>query len=704
MKISTRNLTAPLAALITAATSALAFAANLTPLLSDTTYLGGPTAEWSIFEGRTPHDTELLLKFEAKPNDREHTLLIRHDDVKQDWTVTLNKKPVGTLFLMEADVVQTISIPPNALRDGENEIRIYSKAPDSILIHSISIADDSKTNLCTAGPIRIEITDAGNAPLPARITILDSHGSMAPFVLHGGTNFAARPGVIYTPDGAANFKVQPGTYTIFATRGPEYSMVQNQVTVTDEPVHLRFILEREVNTTNWVASDTHIHTLTLSRHGDALLHERLITLAAEAIELPIATEHNLHSDFSIPAKSAGLDKFFTSVPGNEVTTKRGHFNVFPVALTSRPADHNIEHWPDLLRNIRQSGHVRVAILNHPTDVHAGFTPFAATNFNRLTGKNLRGDFDFSFDAVEVINSGAMRSDWMEPFQCWFALLNRGYRITGVAASDSHDVTRFIVGQGRTYIRGADTNVANLNIPQLCESLKHGRAIASLGLFPQLAINDAPDALDAPSLTTGLIKPNSSGPGDLHRGDSPFFEITATIDFPTWINPSGRAVATLYENGSPKIRFPFEMQKQPGKPLAFKARFPKPKADAWYVLVAESPGLTNAYWSIARPYQPSSPEWNPTMIGATNPIYLDGNNDGLYTAPRRFAQHLYETYASPHDLIPALGQYDRAIALHTAEILHEARIDLTSAEFRPALNRSAPHVRQAFTDYLTTVSK
>ena len=31
----------------------------------------------------------------------------------------------------------------------------------------------------------------------------------------------------------------------------------------------------------------------------------------------------------------------------------------------------------------------------------------------------------TFSAMEVVNSGAMRSDWMEPIRSWFALLNRG---------------------------------------------------------------------------------------------------------------------------------------------------------------------------------------------------------------------------------------------------------------------------------------
>jgi hypothetical protein len=168
-----------------------------------------------------------------------------------------------------------------------------------------------------------------------------------------------------------------------------------------------------------------------------------------------------------------------------------------------------------------------------------------------------------------------------------------------------------------------------------------------------------------------------------------------------MNPEGRTVATLYENGKPKLVFPFEMKKTAGRPLAFKARFPKPKADAWYVLVAETPGMTNAYWSIARPYQPSSPEWNPAMIGATNPVYLDANGDGFYSAPRQIALHLNEKFVSPHDLIPALDNYDWAISAHVAEILTESGTDLTAAEFRTAITRAAPHVQQAFSDYLAT---
>jgi hypothetical protein len=667
-------------------------------------FLGGPTREWSIFEGRKPSGAELRVKFNSTRNTREHTLFVRQDDVKQEWAVALNGSRIGTLFLMEADLIHTISIPADALRDGENELRIYSKASDDILIHSLAIGDDAKTNLLTAGPLTINVNDSGGAPMPARVTIVDSNGTMTALIGLSTTNLAVRPGVIYTSNGSARVALLPGKYTIYATRGPEYSLAKQEIAVGSAPKSVTLTLLREVNTAGWFCSDTHIHTFALSRHGDSMLDERVITLAGEGIELPVATEHNRNEDYTEAAQQLGLTRYFTAVPGNEITTTNGHFNIFPISLSAPPIDHNIIHWPTLLEKIRQTPGVQVAILNHPTDTHSGFTPFASTNFNRVTGKNLRGNFDFTFDAMEVINSGAMRTDWMEPFGAWFALLNRGYKIVGVGSSDCHDVSRFIVGQGRTYIQGNDSDVGKIDIGAACDALKHGRAVVSLGLFAQLKISDASDALDAPQLATGVVTPSASGIGDLHTGSSKFFEANGSVDFPAWMNPEGRTTTTLYANGRPLLVFPFEMRKKPGQPLAFKARFPKPKADTWYVLVAETPGVTNAYWSIARPYQPSSPDWTPAMIGATNPIYLDTDGDGRFTPPRMTAKRLVEAQRDPKKLIESLADYDWAVAVQAAELLHDSGTDLTSANFQEVLKSGTPEVQQAFADYLNTISK
>src|SRR6187399_2787519 len=142
---------------------------------------------------------------------------------------------------------------------------------------------------------------------------------------------SAPPRTISSPSGSARFGLSAGRYTILAGRGFEYSLAQAEVTTqAGETSTVSLSIRREVPTDGYVACDTHVHTLTHSGHGDATIEERMITLAGEGIELPIATDHNVHVDYEPIARKLDVRRCFTPVVGNEVTTSRGHFNVFPV--------------------------------------------------------------------------------------------------------------------------------------------------------------------------------------------------------------------------------------------------------------------------------------------------------------------------------------------------------------------------------------
>jgi hypothetical protein len=52
-----------------------------------------------------------------------------------------------------------------------------------------------------------------------------------------------------------------------------------------------------------------------------------------------------------------------------------------------------------------------------------------------------------------------------------------------------------------------------------------------------------------------------------------------------------------------------------------------------VAIASGPGVRDAFWRIAKPYQPSSTTWKPRVVGATNPIWVDADGDGKFTALR-----------------------------------------------------------------------
>ncbi len=647
--------------------------------------------EWDIFAGNPPERDSLKLEFESHPNSHEFTLFIRQDDVKQEWSVVLNGVKLGELFLMEERLTQTLSVPPNTLREGSNELAITTKTIEDIVIEKIELGDDLKEKLLTAGPFTVEVHDrATGKPLPSRITIVDSNGALVPLFDFSNTNLATRPGVVYTATGTARLKTLPGQYTVYATRGPEYTMaIARDVDFEHSPA-LDLTIERAADTPGWIASDTHIHTFSLSKHGDALLRERIITLAAEAIELPVSTEHNVHADYQPTIDELGLGKYFTLLRGNEVTTAKGHFNIFPVELNAKPPDAKEENWPKLLKEIRATPKVKVAILNHPTDTHSGFTPFARTNFNPITGRNLRGDFEFTFDGMELINSGAMRSDWMEPIRDWFGLLNRGYKLVGVGASDSHDVSRFIVGQGRTYIRADDSDVSKIDLDKACESLKAGHALVSLGVIAQLSMQDS----------AGKI----AGPGELLSPNGESLQLNIRADFP--LAPHSSVTMRLFANGvessSPVARSRRISTNVGVETLAISLH--KPAHDTFYVTIVTVDGNPEPSWGLARPYQPTSPHIDLQMIGVTNPIWIDADGDGKFTSAREYAVQLTEKYQSLPELIAQLATYDYYVAAHCAELLSQQGENVRSQKIADELAKAAPQTQRAFREYGATLAQ
>ena len=49
---------------------------------------------------------------------REHTLRLRHRDLKQLWRVLLNGQEIARLPLDEADMITYWAVPPRTLADG----------------------------------------------------------------------------------------------------------------------------------------------------------------------------------------------------------------------------------------------------------------------------------------------------------------------------------------------------------------------------------------------------------------------------------------------------------------------------------------------------------------------------------------------------------------------------------------------------------
>lgn len=644
----------------------------------------GTVPEWEEFGAGPAPAQRLDLRFKAGANARDSTLFIRQDDVRQDWVVELNGRRLGPLFLMEADLVHTLRIPGGTLRDGENQLSIVPpRENDDIVLHEIRLDPRPPAETVPEATLEFQVSDQPTGqPVPCRITLVNDDGALAPLLagangVAGAPAIAVRPGVIYTGDGRARVGLPAGEYTVHASRGFEWSVATQQVHLAAGDTRtVTLALEREVPTPGLIACDTHVHTFTHSRHGDATLDERMLTLAGEGIELPIAAEHNLLADYSVAARRLGLDRWFTPVIGDEVTTAAGHFNVFPVEMGSRVPDFRLTDWPALMQSIRATPGVRVAVLNHPRNVHNGFQPFAATNFNGVTGENRRGP-EFTFDAMELLNSSAQQTDYLLVFRDWFALLNHGYRVTAVGSSDGHDVSRYIVGQGRTYLVSPDEHPGQLDVASACSSLLAGRASVSMGLLPQMTVN------------------SRFGVGDLATNCGPQLQVNVRVLGPSWVRCTNVA---LFANGE-KIR---EAQfaetpaanRPPGERAAVTWEIPRPAHDVHLVAVATGPGITAPFWAIPRPYQPASPRWTGRVIGAVNPIWVDADGDGKFTAARGYARKLVAQHGSdPAALLRELAHFDEAAAAQAASLC------LTDAAreraFAGPLKSAAPPVKRGF---------
>jgi hypothetical protein len=644
----------------------------------------GAAREWDDFPDKAEAD-ELRITFNSKVNTTEKTLRLRHRDLRHVWKVVLNGSDLARLPQDDNAMISFIAVAPGALRDKANELRIVctekSNEPDDIEVGDIELLDRSRNELVSEASIDISVVDADSTKsIPCRLTIIDSRGAMMPLGMKSDATMAVRSGVVYSATGHAQLRLPAGQYTLYAGRGFEWGIDSAELHLkAGENDAKRLAIRREVDTAGLVASDTHIHTFTYSRHGDATLAERMVTLAGEGIELPIATDHNLPVDYNEAARTAGVQEYFTPVIGSEVTTEKlGHFNVFPLNKAAPPINFRAPNWEKLFKNINQQAPTAVVTLNHARDDHGGFRPFDPARHISITGEDLDGQV-LRVNAMEVINSGATLNDPLLLYRDWMGCLNHGMKLTPVGGSDSHDVSRFIVGQGRTYVRTGDRDAGKINIAAACEAIKSGRVLVSYGLLVDMSVNER------------------FGPGDLVKSDNDM-SVTAKVFGPSWTRADR---IQLYANGV-AIR-QAKIDAADGSRAGLKAsvtwRLPRFTHDAYLTAIAMGPGVTASYWPAAKPFQRTSSHWVPYVLGCTGAVYLDADGSGKFDSPFDYANRaVAAARENIAETAKALESFDLSTSAQGAGILRNRGKIATPEALDEAAARTSGAVRAGFEAY------
>jgi hypothetical protein len=183
--------------------------------------------------------------------------------------------------------------------------------------------------------------------------------------------------------------------------------------------------------TRWYRGDLHMHTThsdgsCKSQSGRKVPCPLFLTVQAAAtrgLDFIAITDHNTDSHYS---ELRELQPFFDHlllIPGREMTTFHGHFNVFGVTQFLDYRDLNT-----VLRETRALG--GIASVNHAEApegedcMGCRWVPLAGTDMGL-------------FSAVEVINYGAIM---FSSAKYWDTQLRAGHRLAAIGGSDNHNAT------------------------------------------------------------------------------------------------------------------------------------------------------------------------------------------------------------------------------------------------------------------------
>src|SRR5262249_47065002 len=152
----------------------------------------------------------------------------------------------------------------------------------------------------------------------------------------------------------------------------------------------------------------------------------------------------------------------------------------------------------------------------------------------------------------------------------------GLSIAPVGSSDSHDVSRFIVGQGRTYVRCRADAPGKIDVDEAVKSIREGRVLAGCGLLADISVD------------------GKYGPGDLVSvGDR--VQVRVRVLGPSWTSADR---VELYANGRKVRQARITDGNRAGVKWSGEWTLPRPRHDVYLVAVATGPGDLGLYWPIA----------------------------------------------------------------------------------------------------------
>ena len=229
--------------------------------------------------------------------------------------------------------------------------------------------------------------------------------------------------------------------------------------------------------TRWYRGDLHMHTAhsdgsCASQSGKNVPCPVFMTAQAatsRGLDFIAITDHNTDSHYEAMRELQPYFDHLLLIPGREITTFWGHFNIFGVteyvdyrAVAQGGLDVN-----GILRDVRQKG--GIASINHADSpggeicMGCAWEPTTAVDMSLFTG-------------VEVINGGRIM---LSSADFWDRQLGTGAKLTAIGGSDNHNGPSAVGGAAAIGWPTTVVEASDLSVPAILDGIRHGRVFVDL---------------------------------------------------------------------------------------------------------------------------------------------------------------------------------------------------------------------------------
>ena len=490
----------------------------------------------------------------------------------------------------------------------------------------------SLPHLEPTGGLAFEILDrATGQRIPGKLTITGIGGTREPrFSKDIGVENAAGLEAynrVFSLSGVGVVGLPFGTYQVTVSRGIEWTIYTQRVTVRAAGVEIHAALQHVVDTPHWISGDFHVHAAS-SPDSRVPMRDRVYEFIGDGVDLIVSTDHNVVADYAPVIAEMHAQKLLASATGDEITTADwGHFGAFPLPVTTAAAGHGAIAVAglaptEIFADVRKTAPGAVIDIHHPRlERKIGY--FYLGGFDDTRDEASRPGFSYDFDAVEILNGyqDTSRRTIDRVMTDWFALLDRGHIVTATGNSDTHHLDYNIGGYPRNYVNVANDDLATLDPATVATSVKAHHSYFTTGPIVDVAIGGAGIGDLAPA-------PGGNATIDIRVRAAPWVSVSRVIvyvagkpvkHFPLARLPSGLAAASL------GALLPIERFHQ-----AWTFTVPH---DTYVVVRVEGDGSLS-------PVVGGGKDVTVFPFALTNPIFLDVDGNGVYDPPLPHGHHTH----------------------------------------------------------------